>query len=358
MPKVTVIVPTYNTSDSFFKKCIESLIGQTLIDIEIIIIDDGSTPKQDSDASCVNLAKQYATADSRIKFIQQRHKGVSDARNLGIQEASGEYTVFLDSDDWFDEDALNSLYVYTQNQQADITIFEIFRNTSTSQRSFKAYDNNVLEFKEKELHELIKNTIQTNPAHCGIFNGVCCKFYNSSFLQKNSLYFSSNISFGEDKLFFLRALCMRPKISYLSKPFYHYRISDGSLSHSMRKDFSSILVDIEQSIQSLPLCDIYGINKDTYSSWIYTDLSRIILASLAHHYFNPSNPDSFATTRKKFFEYINQKTCQNTLIRFNRNALTRRERFKLLLCKHKRFAILYLFKIKIGLQRKILCQHK
>lgn len=151
---------------------------------------------------------------------------------------------------------------------------------------------------------------------------------------------------------------MRPKISYLSKPFYHYRISDGSLSHSMRKDFSSILVDIEQSIQSLPLCDIYGINKDTYSSWIYTDLSRIILASLAHHYFNPSNPDSFATTRKKFFEYINQKTCQNTLIRFNRNALTRRERFKLLLCKHKRFAILYLFKIKIGLQRKILCQHK
>ena len=57
-------------------------------------------------------------------------------------------------------------------------------------------------------------------------------------------------------------------------------------------------------------------------------------------------------------EYINQKTCQNTLIRFNRNALTRRERFKLLLCKHKRFAILYLFKIKIGLQRKILCQHK
>ena len=358
MPKVTVIVPTYNTSETFFKKCIESLKGQTLVDIEIIVIDDGSTPKHNDIAPCVKLARQYASSDTRIKFFQQEHKGVSDARNLGIQETTGEYTTFLDSDDWFDIDALDNLYNYACRQQADITIFENYRDTPTSHQPVKVYKDSIPELTQNEIGDVIKKAIQTDPNHCGIFNGVCCKFYNSLFLKKNSLLFSSGISLGEDKVFFLKALCQHPKISYLSKPFYHYRVSEGSLSQSIRKDFSAILTYNEQSIKHLPLCDIYGINKDTYLSWIYTDLARLILASLNQHFLNPDNSESFGETRRKFIEFVSQQVCQEALGNFNHSVFSHRDRFKLLLCKHKLFAVLYLFKIKIGIQRKILCHHK
>lgn len=358
MPKVSVIVPTYNTCDSFFRKCIESLVGQTLKDIEIIVTDDGSSPEQGDDAPCVKLAKQYASADPRIKFLQQDHKGVSEARNLGIQKATGEFIVFLDSDDWFNNETIETLYNYANLHQADITIFENYRDSSTSCQSLKAFEKDIPEFKGNDLYNLIKNAIQTNPEHCGIIIGVCCKFYKREFIRNNDLYFRSGISLGEDRLFFLNALCKRPKISYLATPLYHYRITESSLSQSFRSDFISILSSNERSIQSLPLCDIYGIDKGTYYSWICTDLSRIILASLIQYYLSPQNKESFFELRKNFLEFINLDTTRKALEKYNRNAFSKRDRFKLFLCKHKSFTVLYLFKIKIALQRKIICHHK
>ena len=358
MPKVSVIVPAYNTCDSFFRKCIESLVGQTLKDIEIIVIDDGSTPEQGSDAPCVRLAKQYANADPRIKFLQQDHKGVSEARNLGIQKASGEYTVFLDSDDWFDTDALESLYNFASTQKSDITIFENYRDTENSCQAFKAFDNDIEIFENENLAELIKNAVQTNPLHCGIIIGVCCKFYRSDFLKSNNLIFRKGISLGEDRLFFLNALCKRPRLSYLSRPFYHYRESEGSLSQALRKDFGALVANSEKLIGELPLCDIYGIDRTRYLSWLYTDMSRIVYASLIQYYLNPQNKESFFESRKNFLEFINLDATQRALENYNQDAFTQRDRFKFFLCKHKLFSALYLFKIKLSLQRKILCRHK
>ena len=99
---VSVIVPAYNV-ENYIGKGIESVINQSFKNIELIVVDDGSTDKTYS------IARQYSSKDNRIKVLRQKNKGVSAARNRGIMEASGKYLIFLDSDDWLDENTVEVL---------------------------------------------------------------------------------------------------------------------------------------------------------------------------------------------------------------------------------------------------------
>ena len=109
MSKISIIVPVYNVKEEYFEKCINSIINQTLKDIEIIIVDDGSI--NGISKNC----RRFADNDDRIVFIQQRNQGVSVARNNAIKIATGEYIMFVDSDDWLEVNACERLYQYTKN---------------------------------------------------------------------------------------------------------------------------------------------------------------------------------------------------------------------------------------------------
>src|SRR5574344_661413 len=113
--KVSIIIPVYNTEE-YLDECLQSLINQTLKDIEIICIDDGST-----DCSA-EILHEYSLKDSRIKVLKQRNYGQSAARNKGLMFANGEYISFLDSDDFISEDMLEKLYCKAKEQNTDITM--------------------------------------------------------------------------------------------------------------------------------------------------------------------------------------------------------------------------------------------
>ena len=114
-PKISVIVPVYNV-DRYLEICIDSLINQTYDNLEIILINDGST--DDSKLIC----EKYLKLDKRIKLINQKNKGVSSARNNGIRNSSGEYIVFVDSDDWVDLDYFERLYNAAKKYDSDIAL--------------------------------------------------------------------------------------------------------------------------------------------------------------------------------------------------------------------------------------------
>ncbi len=116
MAKVSVIIPVYNT-EKYLKECLDSVINQTFNDIEIICINDGST-----DGS-LNILTEYATIDSRIIVITQENKGVSEARNNGMEKAGGEYIMFLDSDDYLYKQACEIAYNSATSNNADVGIF-------------------------------------------------------------------------------------------------------------------------------------------------------------------------------------------------------------------------------------------
>ena len=115
--KVSVIVPVYNV-EKYLKDCLNSVINQTLEDIEIICVNDGSTDNS------LAILEDYAKKDSRIKIINQKNKGLSGARNTGMKHVQGEYILFLDSDDWLKEDALSELYWSHLDDNLDMLFFQ------------------------------------------------------------------------------------------------------------------------------------------------------------------------------------------------------------------------------------------
>ena len=106
MNKISIVVPVYNVKESYLTKCLESIIHQTMKEIEIILVDDGSS--NDS----LKICNKFAEKDKRIIIIQQKNQGVSVARNNGIKISNSEYIMFVDSDDWLEKDACERLYKY------------------------------------------------------------------------------------------------------------------------------------------------------------------------------------------------------------------------------------------------------
>ena len=117
-PKISIIVPVYKV-EKYIHKCIDSILAQTFTDFELILVDDGSPD------NCGKICDEYAKEDSRIVVIHKDNGGVSDARNIGISRANGEYIGFVDSDDYIDKDMYKNLYESCLNNKADISIIGI-----------------------------------------------------------------------------------------------------------------------------------------------------------------------------------------------------------------------------------------
>ena len=137
MPKVSVIIPVYNV-EKYLSECLDSVVNQTLKDIEIICVNDGSP-----DGSA-EILEEYAQKDNRIKVITQENRGVSEARNSGLKIASGEYIAFLDSDDYIDLKFFEQLYKRGIESNSDVVVCEnIYRFSGNKQKLFLKVDKEV-----------------------------------------------------------------------------------------------------------------------------------------------------------------------------------------------------------------------
>ena len=132
MPKVSVIVPVYN-AERYLVECLDSVLGQTLRDIEVICVDDGSTDRSPS------VLSDYAARDSRIRLLSTSRAGAGAARNRGLAEARGEYVFFCDADDWIDRDALCSMYSAASSARADVAMTGIRYFDSDTGREFRVW---------------------------------------------------------------------------------------------------------------------------------------------------------------------------------------------------------------------------
>ena len=197
MPKVSVIIPVYNT-EQYLEQCLDSVINQTLKDVEIMLVDDGSTD------SSLSICKDYAQKDKRITVLQQNNKGAGAARNKGINKSNSEFVIFLDSDDYYPEtDILECLYNKAKENNVNIcggSFSVLFNNKITAQYkdSFDGYT-----FKS---NQLIKYTDYQ-------FDYGYHRFiYNRQFLKDNNIYFPDYKRF-QDPPFFVKAM-------YTAKEFY------------------------------------------------------------------------------------------------------------------------------------------
>lgn len=205
MAKVSIIVPVYNV-EKYLRKCIDSLINQTLNDIEIICINDGSTDKS------LKILKEYKNKDSRIILFNQENSGQSVARNRGIEIAKGEYLGFVDPDDWIDLDYYEKLYNAASTNDTDIAVGGIIRVTGIKKKKFLNFEKETLTDNTKLKFELCDV-----PEKSYIWN----KIYKTQKLKEINLKFEEGRIF-EDCIFTPQALFFLGKMVTVPNTYYYY----------------------------------------------------------------------------------------------------------------------------------------
>lgn len=216
-PKVSVIVPVYNV-EKYLERCLQSVIKQTLRDIEIICVNDGSTDRS------AEILQKFADSDRRIAVITQENQGLSVARNVGISAATGEFIGFVDSDDWVDLNFFESLYRAAITHNAEIACGSIIRDYESGKKRNKVVfskEELVVQPKEKYL-------ITGVPRHCYVWN----KIYNRKALQQSGVQFQRGIAF-EDISFTTRALYFLKNLVTVPGVFYHYWVNRESITRQI-----------------------------------------------------------------------------------------------------------------------------
>ncbi len=211
MIKVSVIIPVYNT-EKFLPQCLDSVIGQTLKEIEIICINDGSTDNS------LSVLENYAQKDHRIKIINKINEGVSIARNIGIHISKGKYISFIDSDDYIEKNTLELSFNKLEEDNSDIVIFGTNNININNQKEDNKNNTILLNIKSTSN---ISNNLN---AIIHLQHNIWDKMYRKSFLQEKQISFPLNIAIGEDGVFSLICYINSAKYSIIPISLYNYRI--------------------------------------------------------------------------------------------------------------------------------------
>lgn len=232
MSRLSVIVPVYN-AERYLHECLDSLITQTMHDIEIIIINDGS-----SDGSG-RICDQYAAKDRRIKVLHKMNEGAAEARKTGISLSSSEYVCFLDSDDYYDKEFCEIMYKYIAQNNADIVECAYRRINRTHSSDIKLYSKSTIKEKNDFIYDVVKNTIVDGNVAIVMWN----KVYKRKLIQQSVSDYGNNVL--EDYLFNMQYFCGVNKYVYVDRCLVNYRNVSGSLSNTFNKDFYSELLNVQ-----------------------------------------------------------------------------------------------------------------
>jgi len=225
--KVSIIVPVYNV-EKYLRQCLDSLINQTLQEIEIICVDDGSTDNSS------NILSDYAQKDSRIIVHRQENQGLANARNAGLKLANGEYIGFVDSDDFVDIDFFEKLYQAASSDNADIAR-ALYKYHYPDSEKLDLYLDKIIKQRIKQ-----KKTLGINDHTVVVWNAI----YRKKFLSDNGIMYFDNLRSSEDISFTARATFCANKTVPVTDTFLHYR-KDIKTSISNNISLNKIFTDIK-----------------------------------------------------------------------------------------------------------------
>ncbi|MDU6983133.1 MAG: glycosyltransferase family 2 protein [Terrisporobacter othiniensis] len=272
---VSIIVPVYN-NEEYLDECIESIMNQTFKNIEVILVNDGST--DESGWICNNYAKK----DNRVVVIHSENNGVSIARNIGINNARGNYIIFCDSDDWIENDYVEVLYNEIINNNTDAVYCGIYRDVYKDRRLIKNEASGVsrnMYIEKQNLDKYLKYIFETM---LGPFLASWGKIYDTKIIKENNLQFDSDMIFHEDFDFNIRYL-KQCKSIYITKEIkYHFRMIDGVYGLQKRNKYnviyeiSKFYSEINSLIEKLP----YNKELNDYIQLLFIEYYKLVFQKL------------------------------------------------------------------------------
>jgi len=242
--KISIIIPVYN-STLYLKQCVESILAQTYHNLEILLVDDGST--DDSPKIC----DEYATKDSRIITIHKQNGGTSDARNVGLEKASGDYITFMDNDDyWSNPEALNDIVKIIDETQPDVVMHTnmVYWQDKEKTVNPSSFDRRLVSGKKRE--DAVGNLIKSGMLTVTVWT----KLVKTSLIREHDLYFKKGIR-NEDTDWIARMLIYAERFEWYDKPFYMYRKghetaqTSQEMKYYMVNDLKNILIEYTEYAQ-------------------------------------------------------------------------------------------------------------
>lgn len=188
---ISVIIPVYNL-ENYVRPAFHSIVSQTYKNLEIIVVNDGSTDNS------LQIIKEFAKADNRIKIINKVNGGISSARNAGLDAVTGKYVCFLDGDDFMNFNAIENMYASIKKYGADISVLDFKKIRPNYYKKHTCRKNKKHDFKVIDNTELIKEMVTENNVRCMVVWG---KLYKTSIIKENNIRFDESIHYSEDVLF-------------------------------------------------------------------------------------------------------------------------------------------------------------
>jgi glycosyltransferase EpsH len=338
MPLVSIVVPIYKVKEKYLRTCIESLQQQTLNDIEIILVDDGTTTE------CKELCKYYAERDDRIQLYQQSNQGVSVARNQGINVSSSPIITFVDSDDWVEPEMCDSIYrEFQNNSDIEIFIFAAYLNDRAIERknpfwniSPKIFEGD--EKKQLQLQSIYRKASEFVPEFSTV-GTTWCKAYKRQWLLEKQLYYEPELRRGQDTIFNLYAFEKAEKILYVEKYLYHYRINAFSAIHKYTEGVIVYMTRIQEYM--LEFIKNYEKTEEFYQAY-YNKCVSLLITAMGNDYFHENNPKPFKKKKEELRKAIDIKIYREALEKVDDSSVPFRRKVFWRLIKNKAVNFLFL----------------
>jgi len=299
--KVSVIMPIYN-QEKYLEKSLTSLKNQTLKDIEFICVNDGSNDNS------LKILEDFAREDKRFKIINQQNQGCGAAKNNGIKAAQGEYIAFLDPDDWFESNALESLYKKAKNQDCDMLVFNFNRVKDSGdllgQYNLKKRLQRFYDIKEEETFTWrdVKPRVLG-----GLHPAAWNKLYKHDLLKDNEIEFTK-CNLAEDNAFVFGASLTAENIGYSDGYYYNYVIHDGSAIRS-KSDKNLCIFEVFENVKNL-------INKLGLMPDLKDEFDGYILRFASYHRIQIESMSKFWEACQK---YLSPEQTAKLLERYKAN---------------------------------------
>lgn len=334
-PLISVIIPVYNV-ERYLKKCVESVISQSYSNLEIILIDDGS-----KDCSG-KMSDELAAKDCRIKVVHKENQGLGFARNSGLDIATGDYIIFIDSDDFIEPNTIEKLVKYANCRNANVYYYghyDVYENNKSKCGSIPLKR----EYRGLECIEILfLNALGLQPPQNGSdFTGISawCGMYKRKFLNDNNIYFTSERKTLCEDVFFNLEVCGKAKyVCVVPEYLYDYVHRDSSLTTSYRVDRFEAAIAMNRSI--IDVLNKYKIDVDSDSRMMYSFLINVLVCLKQEVNFEDINGTKL--TIKNIRNICSNKETQNVLSKYPLSKLSLKQKWFFFCVKNRYYILVYL----------------
>lgn len=338
--KLSIIVPIYNPPEEYLRRCLDSVIAQTYKEIEIILVNDGS--KEEIKQIC----EEFANKDNRIKLINQENSGESVSRNVGIENATTDNIIFVDSDDWIEKNLCEEIISVLEkiNYKYDVIIHNCYIDYSKKSSKNTFYNKsgwlNNSDIEEIQLQNIEKGITKYYPKDTNI-SVVWAKVYNKKFIVKNNLKFIPNIIRMPDTIFNIEAFEKAKKIYMFPKYLYHYQKNENSICQKYSEDtinyYETFIEYVKKYIEKYNKNERF---KDTLNIKICTSIDKYMY----NYYFHKDNPKKKNLIIKEFKELLDKELYIKAIESVKTQYLSIYQRLVIKNAKKKRIHIMRILK--------------